>query len=412
MTTRLRLAARFVLAMGITGSVISLSVGPASAAVSSLSVNPGSTISANTTVTVSASSGKTGVIATGSRTLTLAITAPDGSTYAWPSKSVPNTQDGSISGSFSTTAPPWTSGGQWAANGTYTVTATDGSSGSKQVPLTLAIPPSDVTGFSGSASGSLATFTWTANSDNVPDFAGYQISDGSNTVTVTPNSGACDSTSCGVSVDYGSAARGQTYSFSIVALRSKGPNSTSSVPSADPATTAVTFPGDASPAPSTDGSGTGTGSGGTTTGGSGGGTTTGGSGGGTTTGGTTTGSGGTSTAAGGAHGPVLTGKNPGAELGRFLPTISAGAAPNLPAVVTEIKPIPEGTYKPTLAYPDQTLTSSSTKKVPATSIDAVGHDIVKVLNLRMLWTSLAGAALLLLVAAHLRAWLDGVETLD
>jgi hypothetical protein len=30
----------------------------------------------------------------------------------------------------------------------------------------------------------------------------------------------------------------------------------------------------------------------------------------------------------------------------------------------------------------------------------------------MLWTSLAGAALLLLVAGHLRAWLDGIDTAD
>src|ERR1700758_2456585 len=99
MTTRSRLAARFTLALAITGSVISLSVGPASAAVSSVSVNPGSTVTSNTTVTVSAPSGKVGVIAPGSRTLTLAITGPGVNQYAWPSKSVPNTQDGTITGS-------------------------------------------------------------------------------------------------------------------------------------------------------------------------------------------------------------------------------------------------------------------------------------------------------------------------
>jgi len=177
MTNRLRLAARLALAVGITGSVVGLSIGPAGAAVSSLSVNPGSSITANTTVTISASSGKTGVLATGSRTLTLALTTPDGTRYSWPSKSVPNTQDGTISGSFSTLAPPWASGGMAAANGQYTVTATDGSSTSKTALVTLAVPPSDVTGFDGSASGSVATFTWAANPDNVPDFAGYLISD-------------------------------------------------------------------------------------------------------------------------------------------------------------------------------------------------------------------------------------------
>ncbi|MDQ1684013.1 MAG: hypothetical protein QOC82_750 [Frankiaceae bacterium] len=416
MTTRLRLAARLALAIGITGSVVGMSIGPAAASVSSLSVNPGTSISTNTTVSVSASSPKTGVVATGSRTLTLSIAGPDGSKYSWPSKSVSNTQDGSISGSFSTVTPPWASGGLAAANGQYTVVATDGSSTSKTVNLTLAVPPSDVTGFNGSASGSVATFTWAANSDNVPDFAGYLITSGSSSVKVAPNSGACDASSCGVSIDYGSAARGQSYSFSIVALRLKGPGSTGTVPSANAASTNVSFPAPPSPAPSTsDGSGS-TDTGGTAGGGSTGGTTTGGTSDGTsgsnTGGGTTTGAGGSTTSARGAHGPVLTGKNPGADLGRYLPTLSAGAAPNLPSVITEIKPIPQGTYKPTLAYPDQTLTSSSTKKVAGSSIEAVGNDIVKVLNLRMLWTSLGGAALLLLVAAHLKAWLDGIETVD
>jgi len=414
MTTRLRFPARLALALGVTGSVVALGAGPAAASVSSLSVNPGTTITTNTTVTVSASSGKVGIVATGSRTLTLAIAGPDGSSYAWPSKSVPNTQDGSISGNFSTATPPWTTGGLAAANGQYTVTANDGSSSPKTLALTLAVPPSDVTGFAGSASGSVATFTWSPNQDNVPDFAGYVISSGSSSVKVTPGSGACDSGSCGVSIDYGSAARGQTYTFSIVALRLKGPGSSGTVPSADPTTTTVSFPAPPSPAPSsTDGSGSTTSGGGTTTDANGGGSTSsGGTSTGGTTDGTTTSSGGTSTSAGGAHGTVLTGKNPGAELGRYLPTVSAGAAPNLPAVVTEIKPIPQGTYKPTLAYPDQTLTSESSKKVPGNTIDAVGTDIVKVLNLRMLWTSLAGAVLLLLVAGHLRTWLDSIDTAE
>jgi len=412
MTTRLRFATRLALAVGITGSVVGLSVAPATAAVSSLSVNPGSTVSSNTTVSISASSAKTGVVATGSRTLTLAIAGPDGSKYAWPSKSVPNTQDGSISGSFSTLSPPWTTGGMSAANGQYTVTATDGSSTSKTTALTLAVPPSDVSGFAGSASGSVATFTWAANPDNVPDFAGYLITDGSGSVKIAPNSGACDANSCGVSIDYGTAARGQSYSFSIVALRLKGPGSSGTIASADPATTSVAFPAPPSPAPSSTGDTGGTVDGSGSTGGTSGDGTSGGTTSGGTTSGGTVGSGGTSTSAGGTHGRVLTGKNPGADLGRYLPTVTAGAAPNLPSVVTEIKPIPQGTYKPTLAYPDQTLSSSSTKKVPGNTIQAVGNDIVKVLNLRMLWTSLAAAALLLLVAAHLRAWLDGIDTTD
>lgn len=412
-TTRLRFAARVALPLGIAGSVVGMAAAPAGAAMSSVNVTPGSSINAHTTVTVSANDTKTGVVATGSRTLTLQISGPDGSHYSWPSKTVANNQDGTISGNFATAAPPWATA-EAAANGPYTVTANDGASSPKTTTLTLAIAPADVAGFAGSASGSVATFTWSANKESLPDFAGYAISDGSSTVRVSPTSGACDASNCGVSIDYGAGARGQTYSFSIVALRLKAPGSSGTVPSANAASTSVSFPTPPSPSPSDSGGSSGGAAGGSTGGGATGSGSAGGSAGGSSggsSGGSTSG-GGTATSASGSHGRVLTGKNPGADLGRYLPAVSAGAAPNLPSVITEIKPIPQGTYKPTLAYPDQTLTSSSKQQTGSHVISAVGTDIVKVLNLRPLWTSLGAAALLLLVVGHLRTWLDGVDTTD
>ena len=73
-----------------------------------------------------------------------------------------------------------------------------------------------------------------------------------------------------------------------------------------------------------------------------------------------------------------------------------------------MKPLPEGTYKPTLAYPDQVVNEAvhhDTKGVAA-----VRSEIVHVLNVGAVWKSLAGAVLILLVAAHLRAWVAGLET--
>jgi hypothetical protein len=409
MTTRLRILARAALPLGIAGAVVCAGAAPALAATPTFHVTPGSSVTADTTVTVTATDPSTAAL--GTRTLKLTMSGPDGASGSWTSPSTATSSSVSVSSTgFNTADPAWSS--QAAANGPYVFTANNGTS-SATTTVTLAIPPSDVTGFSGSASGSVATFSWKANADNVPDFAGYAISDGTDSVRVDPSANACDASTCGVSIDYGSAVRGTSKSFSIVALRLRAPGSTGTVPSTDAATTSVAFPAAPSPQPSTDGTG------GDTSGGStGGGTTSGGSTGGSTGGGSTSGStggttgGGTSSGTGTTHHPVLTGTHPGADLGKFLPTLSAGAAPDLPSVITQIKPIPQGTYKPTLAYPDQTLTSAERHTGPKTTIDAVGGDIVKVLNMAVIWKSLAAATVLLLVTAHLRTWLDGVETAD
>ena len=99
--------------------------------------------------------------------------------------------------------------------------------------------------------------------------------------------------------------------------------------------------------------------------------------------------------------------HPNVALKAYLPSFTAGAAPNLPAVVTEVKPLPEGTYKPTLAYPDQVVGETSHRQGAATAA-GVREELVRVLNVDAVWKSLAGAVLVLLMAAHLRAWVAGV----
>ena len=135
------------------------------------------------------------------------------------------------------------------------------------------------------------------------------------------------------------------------------------------------------------------------------------SGSGSTGGGST--SGGT-TARGTSHGggKSISASHPSAALKAYLPTLSAGAAPNLPSVVTEIKPLPQGTYKPTLAYPDQVIPGERVVHKRGTAIASVRDDLVRVLDVSALWKALGAAAVLLLVAGHLRAWLESVDLAD
>jgi hypothetical protein len=416
----LRLTARISLPLGFAGMLVGMAAAPALAS-SSLSVTQGgSSVSGQT------SSSSSGITASGSdsapdatglsakRTLTLTVTPPGGSAanLAAP-KSVASNQAGSISGTFDPTCPSWSSSPcTQAANGDYVFKFSNGSS-TQSSTVTLAVPPSAVTGFSGSASGTVATFVWSANSDNVPDFAGYDISGGGSDVHVGVD--ACDSGGCGVSIDYGAGAQGSTDTFTIRALRTKSPGSSGTVAS-DPAATSVNFPAPPSSTASGSGSGSGSTDGGATGSSSGGsGSTSSGSAGGNTSGdggsAGTAGSGGATSSGGQTHGTVINARHPSASLNSFLPSARAGAAPDLPSVLTEIQPLPQGTYKPTLAYPDQTLTSS-VQKQDHRAIGRVGTELVHVFDMTALWRSLAIAAIVILVASHLRAWVNHVDIGD
>jgi hypothetical protein len=162
-------------------------------------------------------------------------------------------------------------------------------------------------------------------------------------------------------------------------------------------TTTVNFP---APPPTSSG---GTGGTGGSTGGSTGGTG-GSSGGGTATGGGTSGGGGSTS---GGRPP---GKHPAADLRTYLPTVTAGAAPNLPAVITEVKPLPMGSYKP-LVYPNQIKREAIHTGNPGVASAVVG-DIAGVADSTGLWRGLAGMAVLMLIAAHLRTWVERTDVVD
>ena len=79
-------------------------------------------------------------------------------------------------------------------------------------------------------------------------------------------------------------------------------------------------------------------------------------------------------------------------------------------MLTEVKPLPQGSFKPTLAYPDQTDQTHEKKPRPATA--QVLRSLQQVLDTKSLWRVLAGMAVLLLAAAHLRTFVERVDPLD
>jgi hypothetical protein len=397
------------ISVGITGAVVGMAATPAFAA-SSLTVSPGSTVTSNGTVSATGSDSGSATAIGQTRTLTLTLTTPDGqSGGSWSSGKVDSTQSATVKGSFATDN---------AINGTYTFTLKVNSSTADTANVTLRIPPATVAGFNVSASGTVAHFTWSPNSER--DLAGYDLVDVTDSPRdLTPGgvgTDVCDANGCAVDVDFGSSAQGTSRSFVIDALRYTSPSHSSTIASADSDRASVTFP--APPPSSSSGSGGQSGSGGSTGGSTPGGSTSGGSSagtsGGSTSGGTTSGgttrSGRTGSGSGsGGHG--ISSNHPSAALKAFLPSVKAGSAPSLPSVVTEVKPLPEGTYKPTLAYPDQVV-NQALHKGGAATIASVRNEIVRVLDVGAVWRSLAGAVLVLLVAAHLRAWVSSAEATD
>jgi hypothetical protein len=388
MRRALQLAGRAGFAVGMGGVVVGMAASPAFAASGSLSVTPTGTVDHN--VVIKAVGTYDNSMGTSTQSMKLSVNRPDSSSAVLYSGSAQPLSSGSTpSESVDTSA--------LNLNGDYVFTFTfAGSSTSKTV--TMRIAPAKVSGFGGNASGTVAHFTWAANSE--PDLAGYDLVDvtDSSPRDLTPGgvgTNVCDSSGCAVDIDFGSSAAGTSRSFVIDALRYTSPSHSAEISSGDSAPATVSFPAPPPPpssAPAASGSGT-------TSGGSG---TAGSSSGGTTSGGTAGGQ-----AAGGRSGHSISASRPSAALKAYLPSFSAGAAPNLPSVVTEVKPLPEGTYKPTLAYPDQVVNEAvhhDTKGVAA-----VRSEIVRVLNVAAVWKTLAGAVLVLLVAAHLRAWVAGID---
>ena len=396
----LRPIARVGVPVGVALAVVGMGAAPALAA-TSVSVNTGGSdlsdgtvLDHNATVTVKGTTDATA----SSRQLKLSVTAPGRSAYTLKTGTASALQKGQLSASLDTSCPDWSASPcVEAVNGTYTFHFSAGSADSSTA-VQLRVPPSAPTGFQAHNKGTVVSFAWNPNSE--PDLMGYDIVDGSGN-DVTPggmdSDSVCDSSGCSVSVDFGSSAQGTSRSFSVVALRHTSPGSGSSVSSANSDAQTVDFPAPPSPTPSSASGGAAGGSG--NGGGSG---ATGGSG--------AAGSGGTSTGSGaGRGGPPVSGKHAAADLRTSLPTITAAGAPDLPSVLTEVKPLPQGSYKPVLPYGDQVVKSKKPQLADQNNAQQVFQDFRKVLDIGALWRSLAGAVVLMLAAAHLRAFVERVE---
>jgi hypothetical protein len=397
----LRPIARVAFPAGIALAVVGMAAGPALAATNVSvsagggSISDGSVLDHNATVTVKGTSDATAT----SRQLKLSVNPPGRSSYTLKTGTASALQNGQLSANLDMGCPDWTSSPcVQAVNGSYTFTFSAGSS-SSSTAVQLRVPPATPSGFQARDSGTVVTFAWTANSE--PDLMGYDIVDDSGN-DVTPGGmdadSVCDSSGCGVSVDFGPSAQGTSSSFSVIALRHTAPGSGASVSSPNSESQTVDFPAPPSP-PASGGSGNagadsdgsagsdGSGSSGSGDGGSAG--------------------GGSNNAGLGAR--TTSGRHPAADLRTSLPTFTAAGAPDLPSVLTEVKPLPQGSYKPVLPYGDQVVKTKKPQLAQQNNAQQVFQDVRKVLDIGALWRSLAGAVVLLLVAAHLRAFVERVE---
>jgi hypothetical protein len=269
----------------------------------------------------------------------------------------------------------------------------------------LLIPPARPNGFSVAPdSASSATFTWNANPE--ADINGYEITNSAGNVIADPTYQACSSGSCTTGpMDLGSSVAGHTERYSIIALRSCGgaPCSSGHIASTSSAQASGTFP--AAPAPSSSPTPTKSGSGGNT----GGGNNTGGSskhnGGGTKLGTLHTSSGGNSGSTvnlGRADSAGQVSHNLAPANVAPLPAVNA---PPLPAAALGSGSESLGAPPGKIQYPKPLLAPKSNNSAPKT----LYRDIKNGLSAPPLWRGIAAAAVLILIAVHLRAWVARTE---
>jgi uncharacterized membrane protein YgcG len=300
------------------------------------------------------------------------------------------------SDSVNTAHPLWT-GGSPAMNGTYSLTLNN-EGRTQTASFTLLIPPARTRGFAVNSSGTTATFDWIANSE--PDITGYDITGPSGQTLTSAPASSCSGSDCSSGpVNLGKSVVGHTEKFAIVAQRSCGDAScsgghvNSSAATASAAFTAP--PSTPTPTPSTSPSTSpsdGPGGGGHNGGGSGGGVTLGGGG-----------------SGGGGNNGVVLGKPNKHHHHGALPAISGEiapvlGAPDLPGILSSTKPLSLGKPGGKIAYPAPEIAK---KKV--STVHSISRDISAGLSAKPLWRGIAAAAVLLLIAVHLRSW-AGRET--
>jgi hypothetical protein len=304
--------------------------------------------------------------------------------------------------SVNTSHPSWNGGAGPADNGNYTVTLTNNGR-QESASFVLLIPPAKPTGFSASpAGGTYVTFQWSPNPES--DIVGYEVKDSAGD-TVTSPSNPCSAGTCLAGpVDVGDSAAGRTEQFSLVALRSCGDAACDGgeLQSASPATADATFPAPPKPTPTPTPTKSGGKSGGSGGGGSGGGSAT------HLGGGATSTHGGGAITLGGDGGSVNLGQTNGSgDVNNALPPAGGDGsitvqAPPLPGVQTSTETLGAGGKPGKIKYPAPLLAHKS-------SSASIAQDLKNGLSLPPLWRGIAAAAVLILIAVHLRAWVSRTE---
>jgi hypothetical protein len=234
--------------------------------------------------------------------------------------------------------------------------------------------------------------------------------DASGNILTSPTNPCAAGTCLAGPVDVGDTAAGKTEHFSLVAIRSCGDAACNGGDIAGPSTTAeATFAAAPTPTPTaTSGKGGGKGKGGGSTGSGKGGS--GGSSGGSGNGGSGSNSG-AGADSGGTGSITLHGDGSSVNLGQTngtgsvnntLPPALSGSlpsvqAPALPGVKTST--LGSGGKPGNIKYPAPLIAHKADSQ-------GIVHDLKNGLSLPPLWRGIAAAAVLILIAVHLRAWVS------
>lgn len=394
-----RLRALALLATG-AGTLI-LGVLPASAAagISITRASDGSAVSASQPVTADDVLQIEGQIDPRTNTTNLVITAPTGDSHTVAQAAGTFTSGATLDFDLTTSCLTYDarrspcSGRSPAPNGTWTAQLTGGATAGTQ--FVLRIPPAAPTGVTATASGGGAVVSWQLGAE--PDLRSYDVLDGSgqqivgglNPANVCDANGNCTTT----------ITKTSAQSFMVRAQRATCPSCSDTIPSAPSSAASISSGSSATPVPSQSG---GPSSGGSSQAGANTGTTQGGSPAPSSgPGAQPTGKTGTTTVSSPAHRAAAAGQ----LLQQLLPPPTAMQAPSVPSSI--LAPLADGTYNPQLAYGQQTVgedvlvPDGTTPRIAAKPTDVLSG----LMDSSRVWQSVAEGVLLLLVCAHLMAWL-------
>ncbi|HET7405616.1 MAG TPA: hypothetical protein VFJ21_00570 [Mycobacteriales bacterium] len=401
--TRGRLRALALLSAGAGTLLLGALPASAAAGISITTASDGSAVSASQPVTADDVLQIHGQIDPRTKTTDLVVTAPAGDSHTVAEATASFTSGASLDFDLTTSCLTYDarrapcSGRSPAPNGTWTAQLTGGATATSQ--FVLRIPPAAPTGVTATASGSGAVVSWQLGAE--PDLRSYDVLDGSGQQLVggLSPSNVCDASGgCSTTI-----AKTSAQSFMVRAHRATCPSCSDTVASAPSSAASISSGSSAAPVPSQSGDPS---AGGSTQPGSSSGTAQGGSPAPSTSPGAQP-SGGKPGAAG-VSAPGRRAAASGAAgrlLQQFLPAPTALQAPTVPASI--LAPLADGTYKPKLAYGQQTVgedvlvPDGSTPRIAAHSTGVLSG----LMDSGRVWESVAEGVLLLLVCAHLMAWL-------